>query len=81
MANRYRRITVAHALSSISTFVRDIHQRYTRKRQVRKHNHGNYGRWAFAEFVNVWEMQSDFQAKVEEHFDEMIQVHCPEAVS
>ncbi|MDN5871361.1 MAG: hypothetical protein L0H73_11655, partial [Nitrococcus sp.] len=32
-------------------------------------NHGNYGRWAFAQFVDVWEMQSDFQAKVEEQFD------------
>ena len=35
-------------------------------------NHGNYGRWAFAEFVDVWEMQSDFEAKVEEHFNQMI---------
>ena len=35
-------------------------------------NHGNYGRWAFAEFVDVWEMQSDFEAEVEEHFNQMI---------
>jgi type III restriction enzyme len=35
-------------------------------------NHGTYGRWAFAEFVDVWEMQSDFEAKVEEHFNQMI---------
>lgn len=35
-------------------------------------NHGKYGRWAFAEFVDVWEMQSDFGAKVEEHFNQMI---------
>lgn len=35
-------------------------------------NHGNYGRWAFAEFVDVWEMQSDFEAKVEEHFNQMM---------
>ncbi len=35
-------------------------------------NHGNYGRWAFAEFADVWDMKSDFELKVEEHFNEMI---------
>jgi len=35
-------------------------------------NHGNYGRWAFAEFVDVWEMQSDFEARVEAQFAKMI---------
>ncbi len=35
-------------------------------------NHGSHGRWAFAEFADVWEMQSDFEAKVEEHFNQMI---------
>lgn len=35
-------------------------------------NHRTYGRWAFAEFVDVWEMQSDFEAKVEECFNQMI---------
>ncbi|MBX3707134.1 MAG: DEAD/DEAH box helicase family protein [Pseudomonadales bacterium] len=35
-------------------------------------NHGHYGRWAFAEFTDVYEMQSDFEAKVEAHFNEMI---------
>jgi type III restriction enzyme len=35
-------------------------------------NHGNYGRWAFAEFVDVWEMQADFETKVKEHFNQMI---------
>ncbi len=34
--------------------------------------HGNYGHWAFAEFTDVWEMQSDFKAKVEDPFNEMI---------
>ena len=34
--------------------------------------HGRYGRWAFAEFTDVWEMQSDFEAKVQEHFNAMI---------
>ena len=35
-------------------------------------NHGRYGRWAFAEFTDVYEMQSDFEAKVESVFNEMI---------
>ncbi|MDZ7752657.1 MAG: DEAD/DEAH box helicase family protein [Gammaproteobacteria bacterium] len=35
-------------------------------------NHGRYGRWAFAEFTDVWEMQSDFEAKVAAEFDKMI---------
>jgi type III restriction enzyme len=30
------------------------------------------GRWAFAEFTDVWEMQTDFEAKVASKFDEMI---------
>jgi len=36
-------------------------------------NHGNYGRWAFVEFVDVWEMQSDFADKVEAKFRKMIE--------
>ncbi len=35
-------------------------------------NLGSYGRWAFAEFCDVYEMQADFEAKVEEHFNKMI---------
>ena len=35
-------------------------------------NHGRYGRWAFAEFTDVYEMQSDFEAKVESAFKEII---------
>jgi type III restriction enzyme len=31
-----------------------------------------YGRWAFAEFVDVYEIQSDFETKVKEKFEEMI---------
>ncbi len=30
------------------------------------------GRWAFAEFTDVWEMQTDFEAKIESKFNEMI---------
>jgi len=37
-------------------------------------NHlGTYGRWAFAEFTDVYEMESDFKAKVAAKFDEMIE--------
>ena len=36
-------------------------------------NHRRYGRWAFAEFTDVYEMQSDFEAKVEVAFNQMIE--------
>jgi type III restriction enzyme len=35
-------------------------------------NLGSYGRWAFAEFCDVYEMQADFEAKVEAEFHKMI---------
>jgi len=35
-------------------------------------NIGKYGRWAFAEFTDVYEMQSDFEKKVEAEFSKMI---------
>ena len=36
-------------------------------------NHlGRYGRWDFAEFCDVYEMESEFDSKVEEHFNKMI---------
>jgi type III restriction enzyme len=36
-------------------------------------NHlGTYGRWAFAEFTEVYQMESDFKAKVESEFKKMI---------
>jgi type III restriction enzyme len=36
-------------------------------------NHlGTYGRWAFAEFRDVYQIETDFSAKVESNFDEMI---------
>jgi type III restriction enzyme len=38
-------------------------------------NHlGKYGRWAFAEFTEVYRMQTDFEAKVEAAFHELIAV-------
>jgi type III restriction enzyme len=33
---------------------------------------GTYGRWAFAEFTDVYQIESDFQAKVEAEFNRMI---------
>jgi type III restriction enzyme len=32
----------------------------------------SYGRWAFAEFCDVWEMEADFETKVEAEFEKMI---------
>ena len=34
---------------------------------------GSYGRWAFAEFTDVWAMQDEFEAELEAHFDRMIE--------
>lgn len=36
-------------------------------------NSGRYGRWAFAEFTEVFQIESDFEKKVEAKFDEMIE--------
>ncbi len=36
-------------------------------------NLGTYGRWAFAEFCDVYEIQSDFEARVENEFNKMIE--------
>ena len=36
-------------------------------------NHlGEYGRWAFAEFTEIWGMQADFEARVEAEFNKII---------
>ena len=35
-------------------------------------NLGTHGRWAFAEFCDVYEIESDFSRKVEEHFNTML---------
>jgi len=37
-------------------------------------NLGTYGRWAFAEFTDVYQMQADFEARVEAAFNKMIAV-------
>ncbi len=44
-------------------------------------HHGRYGRWAFAEFTDVYEMQSDFEARVEAEFNEMIERHAARRAS
>ena len=36
-------------------------------------NLGNYGRWAFAEFTEVYQIETDFEAKVEAAFNTMIE--------
>lgn len=35
-----------------------------------------HGRWAFAEFTDVYEMQEDFAAKVEAAFEQMLAAIC-----
>lgn len=35
-------------------------------------NLGNYSRWAFAEFTEVYQIESDFEAKVKDEFNKMI---------
>ena len=35
-------------------------------------NLGTYGRWAFAEFAEVYRIEADFKAKVEEEFNKML---------
>ncbi len=32
-------------------------------------NLGKYGRWAFAEFTDVYQIESDFEARVEAEFN------------
>jgi type III restriction enzyme len=41
-------------------------------------NHlGTHGRWAFAEFCDIYEIESDFKAKVEAQFNRMIATVAP----
>ncbi len=35
-------------------------------------NSGKFGRWAFAEFRDVWEIESEFTAKLEAEFDRVV---------
>lgn len=44
-------------------------------------NNGHYGRWAFAEFTEVYQIEADFEAKIEAEFNKMIDsVATPAAV-
>ena len=37
-------------------------------------NHlGTYGRWAFSEFTEVYQIEADFAAKIESEFNKMIE--------
>jgi type III restriction enzyme len=41
-------------------------------------NLGSYGRWAFAEFTEVYQIEADFAKKVEDEFNKMIEgILCP----
>ena len=36
-------------------------------------NLGSYGRWAFAEFTDVYQIEADFKARVASEFNKMIE--------
>jgi type III restriction enzyme len=40
-------------------------------------NLGQYGRWAFAEFADVYQIESDFKVKLASQFDAMIKAAAP----
>ena len=45
-------------------------------------NHlGNYGRWAFAEFTEVYQIEADFKAKVEGEFNKLIEAAATQTVT
>ena len=44
-------------------------------------NLGTYGRWAFAEFCDVYEIESDFKDKVESQFKTMIEAATAESAT
>jgi type III restriction enzyme len=43
-------------------------------------NLGGHGRWAFAEFTEVYQMEADFEARVEAELNRMIESVAPEPV-
>ena len=43
-------------------------------------NHGCYGRWAFAEFTDVYNILSDFEDSIETEFNRMVERHVPQPV-
>ena len=44
-------------------------------------NLGSHGRWTFAEFTDVFAIESDFKEKVEEEFNKMINAYTSDAKS
>jgi hypothetical protein len=36
-------------------------------------NLASFGRWAFAEFTDIYEIEPDFKSKIEEEFGKMIE--------
>jgi type III restriction enzyme len=36
-------------------------------------NLGTHGRWAFAEFTEVYQIESDFESRVEEEFNKIVE--------
>lgn len=44
-------------------------------------NLGSYGRWAFVEFTDVYEMEADFKAKLSQEFDMMVVSATPQTIS
>ncbi len=36
-------------------------------------NHGQFGRWAFAEFTEVYQIEADFEKKIEAEFNKMVE--------
>lgn len=45
-------------------------------------NHlGNYGRWAFAEFTEVYQIEADFKTKVEGEFNKLIEAAATQTVT
>ena len=44
-------------------------------------NSGQYGRWDFAEFTDVYDIGVDFEATVESAFNKMIESVLPQLVA
>lgn len=36
-------------------------------------NLGSYGRWAFAEFTEAYQIEADFEARIEAEFNKLIE--------
>ena len=43
-------------------------------------NLGTYGRWAFAEFTEVYQIEADFEAKVVNEFNRMVEAATARSV-